>query len=113
MRLLDKLTDDARQETTLTGIPGLRITLTMRYLPTQQRWMMDVVWGDFELRGAMMTASPNMLRNFKNILPFGLACVSNDGLDPYFINDFASGRCKLYLLNADELESIETAVFSE
>ncbi len=111
MKLLNKINDNAHQKFFLTGNPGQRIILVLRYLASQQMWMADIEWGEFVLNGILVTASPNMLRNYKNLIPFGLACTVVDGLDPYYIDDFDKGRASLFLLSAAEVQAIEEAMF--
>jgi len=107
MRFLNKITADASQKFFLTGNPGQRITMTLRFLPTQSQWLMDIEYNDFVARGIHVTSSPNMLRNYKNVIPFGMACVVADGLDPLYIDDFSEGRAAMYLLNASDVQTVE------
>jgi len=111
MRYLNKITAQAYQRFALTGNPGQRTVATLRYLPSQEIWSLDIEYNDFTLRGIAITQSPNMLRAYKNLIPFGLVCQTIDGLDPMFIDDFATQRARLYLLTADEVEEIEQGLF--
>lgn len=112
MRLIDKLTDDAAQQYTLISETGQSIQFFLRYIPTQQRWIFNLSYQGKILNGIALTASPNILRNFRNVLPFGLAVTSTDALDPLYLDDFASKRIKLYLLTSDEVETVEEVIFS-
>lgn len=108
MRYLNKITAEASQKFFLTGNTGQRITMNLRYMPSIQGWQMDLSYNDFTANGIHVVGSPNLLRNFKNIIPFGIACVVTDGLDPYYIDDFSSGRAVLYLLSEADVKSVET-----
>lgn len=112
MKLLNKITNKAYQRFFLTGNPGQSITLTMRYMPAQQIWVMDLEQGDFAANGIQIVAAPNCIRNFRNLVQFGIACLTIDGLDPYYIDDFSNQRVGLYLLTADEVVQIERAYFT-
>jgi hypothetical protein len=112
MRYINKITDAAQQQIYLTGNPGQRISLYMRYLPSQQFWLMDVEYNDFTVKGILVVTSPNLLRAFKNIIPFGIACTTVNGLDPYYSDDFALQRSSLYLLTEAEVEQMEEDTFS-
>lgn len=107
MLFLNKITAEAQQKFFLTGNVGQRIIMKLRYMPTQMLWLMDIEYGDFKTNGIAVTSSPNMLRNYKDLIPFGLACVTGDGLDPYYIDDFSSGRSAMYLLNAADVIEVE------
>lgn len=112
MQLIDRLTDDAIQQYNLLGDAGQQISFTLRYLPRQSRWLFDITYLDFTLNGVALTVALNALREFKNILNFGLAVSSTDGFEPQFIEDFLSGRIKIYLLNQAEVNSIEALFFT-
>lgn len=112
MRLIDRLTDAAYQQSILTGNPGQNITLTVRFLPSQQLWMADIVYNDFALYGIGLVNAYNLLRGYRNNIPFGLLLATDDGQDPYVLNAFSSGYAKLYLLDADEVALIEADFFT-
>lgn len=111
MRIINKLNSDARQRAFLTGNQGQRIIMDLRYLPTQQLWMMDLQLDDFILKGIVVVNSLNMLRGYHNIIPFGISCNTPDNLDPYRITDFDTGYAVLTLLNADEVMQLEEIAF--
>lgn len=111
MRFIDRLTDAAYQQSILTGNPGQRIVLTVRFLASQQLWVMDIVWESFAAYGIQLVNAPNLLRNYRNLIPFGLACGTTDNQDPYTLDAFSTGYAKLYLLTADEVNSVEQAFF--
>ncbi len=108
---MNKITSDAQQQFLLTGITGITINLNLRYMPFQQIWTMDVSQGDFTANGIQVVAAPNLLRQFRNNIKFGLACLTNDALDPLYIDDFSAQRAGLYLLTAAEVLQIEGAYF--
>jgi hypothetical protein len=111
MRYLNKINNTALQSFAMTGNPGQRIVATVRFLPSQELWMMDLVYNDFILNGIIITQAPNLLRGYKNLIPFGMACQCIDNIDPHFIDDFATQRARLYLLTAAEVEQIEQGLF--
>lgn len=112
MLYINKLSSAAYQRSFLTGNPGQRVILTVRYLPSQQMWAMDVETDAFQLYGALITNGPNMLRNYRNLIPFGLLCTTDDGQDPYGLEDFETRYARLFLLNRDEVQQVEIDLFS-
>lgn len=58
-----------------------------------------------------MVNSINLLRQFKNIIGFGIACDTINGLDPIRPDAFLSGDAQLYLMDAEEVRLIEEAYF--
>jgi len=111
MKLLNKITSAARQKFRIIGENGERIDFFLTFMPTQSAWMFNVSWDDFSLNGAVLTLSPNCLRGFKNNIPFGLACVSDDSIEPSFVDDFSTGRVRLFLLNAEDVQTVEESLF--
>jgi hypothetical protein len=107
MRFLNKITNAPSQRFFLTGNPGQRIIMDLRYLPTQQLWLMDIEYENFTVKGIAVLSSPNLLRNYRNIIPFGIACLSSGGLDPYFIDDFTAGNAAMYLLDSADVAAVE------
>ena len=112
MKLVNKLSYDSNQKIVLTGNAGQRITMNLRYLPTQSMWVADFILNDFEIKNISVVNAINLLRNYNNIIPFGVMVVTTDGQDPRSINDFASEYAKLYLLSRDEVIGIEETLFT-
>ena len=111
MRIINKITNQAQQSMILTGNPNQRITLDLRYMPTQLSWIADISYEDFTANGICITSSINILRAFHNILPFGIMVTTLDGNDPTGLDDFASGYAVMYLLTQAEVLSLEAGLF--
>lgn len=111
MKYLNKLSSDPYQSVTIPAINGQNATCVFRFLPTQSRWMIDITYGDFVLKGYYISCAPNFLRKFRNIIPFGIACVTTHGFDPYAVNEFSEQTSLLYLLDSDDVQTIETGLF--
>lgn len=114
MNLIDNLTDSADQVTTLQMPDGSVGTLELIFQASTSRWVFNFAHPQFPngaLKGQMLCVHPNILRNFKNLLNFGLAVVSADGQDPVNIEDFADGRVSLYILNEDDVDAVESTVY--
>lgn len=111
MRLINALTADAKQKYTLIGENKERIGFYLYYMPSQQTWFFDIDDGAFIAKGLQLGLGYNILRNYKNLLTYGLMVTSSDGLDPFYINDFVSGRITIFLLNNEEKELIESGIY--
>lgn len=107
MLYINKISNDPVQQLTLTGIPSVQITVILQFLPRIQQWVMDVSYGSFQAQGISVVAGLNIMRQWRNIIPFGISCVCPDGLDPYQISDFSDQRATLFLLDADDVAQIE------
>ncbi len=112
MLYINKITNDASQQLILTGIPGIQITMTMRFMPRIQQWMAGFSYGTFSAQGIPVLGNLNILRQWKNVIPFGISCVCKNGLDPYTVDDFANNAADLFLLNSDDIAQIEADWFT-
>lgn len=106
------LTNDASQQFVLDGIPTIEISCTLTFRPRMQQWYIDITYGTFTVQGIAVVCSPNLLYQWKNIIPFGIACTNVNYLDPYTINDFSSGNSILYLLDSTDLASIAESIYA-
>lgn len=111
MLYINKINSDAKQKYILVTENAENIDFNLYYMPSQQAWFYDIGYGEFRANGLKVVVGPNIIRNFRKILPFGLCCTSVDGLDPFYISDFLTGRIKLYLLTPEEVDQIETDIF--
>lgn len=112
MYLVQQITTDPLQEQTLVLPDGSPVFLQIYFRPMQYGWFInELTWGSFTIKGLRITNSPNMLHQFKNQIPFGLACFSNANREPMLQEDFSTSASKLYLLDEDEVE--EYAEFLE
>ena len=111
MRFLNRIIDHPHQRFFLTGNANQRIAMTLRFLPLVESWVIDIEYEDFRLYGVRVVNSVNFLRQYRNIIPFGMSCQSRDNLDPVFINDFSSQRTALHLLDSEDVQRIEAGIF--
>lgn len=96
-------------QTKMLNLPdGSLITITLEFVPLQKSWFIrQLVYGSTTINSIKIVNNPNILRQFKNILPFGIACTSTSNRDPMFSEDFQSGDCSLYLISRDEITQFE------
>jgi hypothetical protein len=104
MYLIQQITSDALQKQTLILPDGTTLSLTINFVPLQYGWFItNLVYQSFILNGLRLTNSPNMLHQFRNQIPFGLACFSLSNREPSQAEDFSSGASQLYILSAAEV----------
>src|SRR5690606_22971332 len=112
MKRLDRLTADPKQRYSVPLDDGGSFTLYLQYLPRQQMWMANVSQGDFVANGILLTTYPNVMRQYRNLIQVGIAVLSDDATDPRYVDDFVTGRIRLYVLNADDVQAVEDDIFS-
>lgn len=110
MRQIDNLSSDADQVLQVTLADGSIVSFEFFYRAAIQRWTCSVARINFEADNLNLCVHPNLLRGYRDRIPFGLAITSNDGADPAFIDDFASGRIKVYVLDFDDVVAVEAAI---
>jgi hypothetical protein len=104
LRIL-QITNDSKQKQTILLQDGTSFTIEMHFVPMQYGWFIrELTYLDFTLRNLRICNNPNMLYQFRNQLPFGLACFSDEDREPSLREDFSSGASKLYVLTEEEKE---------
>ena len=89
---------------------GTEIYFTLQFRPRTRNWYVSFTYGDFVLNGMKLVLSPNILHQYSNRVPFGLAVSALDKLEPMFINDFSTSRVILYILTGEERQQIEADI---
>lgn len=103
MYIIQQITADPLQVQKLVLPDGSQLSLTIYFVPMQFGWFItNLTYGSFILNGVRITNSPNILNQWRNQIPFGLACYSTNQREPSQSQDFSSGASKLYLLDASE-----------
>lgn len=108
IRVLSTLNDNAYQTVTFDTNKGERVKLTFRYIPSQETWFFDVESESLTVYGLALTAFVNLLDPYHNIISWGMYVWSQDGFDPWRIDDFSTGRIRVAVL-----EDLENAVIEE
>lgn len=111
MELINNITDNARQTFTYNVDGGDTVSITLYFYPTQQSWFFDFTYGDYTCNGERVVLTPNALRHLKNIIPFGIAFLSDSYAEPYKVDDFSSGRVNMYMLNQEDVADIESSFY--
>lgn len=104
------ISNDAIQNFTVNLSDGNRLVLTLRYIPTQNCWYLDIDYkdGEFVLYGTKVVTSYDLLLHWEKIVPIGIAITTEENSEPWFIDDFLTGRCKMFILeNKDDFEAIK------
>lgn len=113
MKQIVSLSDDPKQKLNFVLETGEKIVLDFVFVNSQKGWFLSIEYGSFVIRNRRIVTSPNMIRAFRNILPFGIACITTDKQEPIYKDDFLSGRATLYVLNETDVEYVENTVIPE
>lgn len=108
MYQIQQVTNAPLQKQTLVLPDGSFLSLSTYFRSMQFGWFIKelsypLTNRDFILKEIRITNSPNMLHQWRNILPFGLGCFTSQEREPTQQDDFLSGACTLYILTAEEV----------
>jgi hypothetical protein len=108
MYQIQQVTNAPLQKQTLVLPDGTFLSMSTYFRPMQFGWFIKelsyaLTSRDFILRELRICNSPNMLHQWRNILPFGLGCFSSQDREPTQQDDFISGANTLYILTAEEV----------
>ena len=112
MNQLTILSSRADQKAFIPLADGSLLQLEFIYRPGIQRWTVDVTHPLLTLTGYILCVAPNILRQWRNLISFGIAVTSTDGYDPVEINDFVDGRVSVYILSSAEVSLVESEILS-
>lgn len=101
------LGNEPRQQMTMILDNQSNIKFTFEYKANQLGWFFGFEYGDVNYQNIRLTTSYNILRAYRNWLPFGLRCDTADDEEPMDINDFVNGYAKVYILTKADVEAIE------
>lgn len=97
------MTEYPLQKKTLSLPDGNQVELTFYFIDMQKCWVIkELLYNDLIINNITLVTNPNILREFKNILPFGLLVSCAEGRDPQFIGDFSSDACEIFILSKEE-----------
>ncbi len=111
MQRITTLTNEPKQRHQLVLDNNETVDFRLYYSARQQSWYFDFTYKDLICNGLKVVLSPNSLRCFRRIIPWGLAFLTDGYVEPFQLTDFSSGRVKMYVLNSEDIELIEQEVF--
>lgn len=108
MRQITEITNEYQQQHILP-IDGtdIKATLLLEYKPLLYCWNFTLTWDTFETYNEQVVTTQNLLRQYRDLVPFGIGIKTKSGLDPLTLDAFSSGEASLYVQNAAEVAEIE------
>lgn len=110
MLKIQNWTTDTDQTQSIVLPDGSLMTLELYFREQQQGWFIkSLVWSKtgFTVQGLRITNNINMLLQWRNLIPFGLACLTSAGYEPSLQQDFSSGASVLYVLTQAEVVQLD------
>lgn len=101
------LGNEPKQQVTMLLDNGSRVVFNFNYKANQLGWFFGFKYNDIDYQNIRLTTSYNILRAYRNYLPFGLRCNTPDMEEPMSQDDFVNGYATVYLLDKQDIETIE------
>ena len=108
MKQITEISQDPKQILDVVIEDNQTFELKLEYSDQQQGWFYSITFGDVIINGSRLVTGLNILRNYQNILPFGISIATDDLSEPIFIDDFSTERVRFILLTQAEVEQVET-----
>lgn len=116
---INSLTNQAAQTVNLAIPDGTRATLNLYWRPQQNGWFFDLEWPGsaaiatpFSTKNRRVVTSGNLLRQYRELIPFGLAVFTPDNSDPSTLACWADGSATLVLLDTTDVAAVEAQVYA-
>ena len=105
MKTIGNISAEAYQQHTITLLES-EMTLKFRFFSRNQFWTFDIVHPDFTVNGVKISAGVRHLKSSGRPIDFICQDASGNGLDPFRIDDFSSGRCVFGMLEETDVQSL-------
>lgn len=110
MLQIDGITDEPKQSYRLPVVGSdLQAVMNLTWRDTQNSWFIDISYDTFSVKNIRLCRMLNVLNQFKNRIPFGLMVTSSYRQDPFTLESFSDGSCKIYILSQEEIDALEDA----
>jgi hypothetical protein len=115
MKIITGLTSAAKQSISIPLPDGTSTSIYIEYRPQQMGWFYDIAYSagvfDFQAKGNRLCPSPNILRQYRSIIPFGISCLTLGNIEPTMQTAFSDGIVTLLLLDSADIATIESTVY--
>jgi len=115
MQIITGLTSAAKQSISVPLPDGTSTSIYIEYRPQQSGWFFDIAYSagtiSFQCKGNRLCPAPNMLRQYRAILPFGISCLTAGNVEPITQTAFSGGTITLLLLDATDIATIESTIY--
>lgn len=106
---IERITNNPNQKHSFTLENGLNMSFILAFKPMQQTWFFEqIVYQTFTMNSLRVCNNPNLLYQWVNLVPFGIACFSSGYRNPELQDDFVTGYSRLYILSQSEIAEYRT-----
>lgn len=112
MQQITSITSYPCQEMQLVLDNNETVDFKIYYNARTQNWFFDLVYKEIKINCVKIVLHPNILRQFRKFIPFGIMFSANDKVEPFQDTSFANGDCIMYVLNSEEVQQIEDSIYN-
>lgn len=106
MRQINVLSNDFKQTFVVPFNGYESASISLEFKPQQYAWFISIVWSSWGCTNERISVSPNLLRQWHNILPFGILIAQAQGIDPFSQDAWINGW-EFHILDVDDLPEVE------
>lgn len=113
MKKIVNISNAPKQRIQLITDNGDDVEFLLEYKPRVESWFFSFRWKDIEAKNLTVCLHPNILRQFRRIIDFGVGFKSDTKIEPFYLDVFTAGKCDVVLLNQNDIESIEANIYAQ
>lgn len=102
---IQNITNDPFQRHVIVQPTG-PVETFLRFYPRAQFWTLSVNYAGLSLKGVRLALGTLHMQSANFPFDFVVGDTGATGIDPFTIDDFASGRCKLFMLERTDMDDI-------
>lgn len=112
---LTDITSSPRQTLRIKTEDNFVFQFLLQFSTVNQCWIWSLAYNNWAINGCRLTLLPDILHRYSYILPFGIMCMTEDPakVDPFRLDDFVSGRVKLFVMTKEEAQNLNERAYGE
>lgn len=113
MQIITSLTSHPNQLHRLVLDNNETADFHLYYSARMESWFYDISYNGKEINGVKVVLTPNSLRQFRNIMPFGISFTADSYVEPFERECFITERVQMGILNAEEVKQVEADIYND
>lgn len=112
MQEVTNISSATRQRMQIILDNGDTVDFRLRFCPRMEAWYFSFEYNELVCNDLKVCIHPNILRQFRRLIPFGIAFISEFQVEPFQTESFSSGACNMYILDKEEVQEIEEEFYN-
>ena len=111
MKKIVNISNKPKQHISLKTDSGENVDFYLEYKPRVESWFLSFKYKEIEANNLTVCLHPNILRQFRKNIDFGIGFMSDSKVEPFSIDDFKLNKCQMILLSPDDVNNIESNIY--